>query len=114
MVARLQRSVAEPFVDGQDRLVPVGEDAGTGHQHLVDRCWSGGGTVPAAEPAAALLAPASFHDVAVVAGQHHQPSRRSCGAEERTKVFDGLGRPVRTTGVGAVEGVVDGVEHAPH
>lgn len=78
MVARLQRSVAEPFVDGQHCLVPVGEDARTGHEHLVGCGRSGRSAVSAAESGPALLPPASLHDVAVVAGQHHESTRGPC------------------------------------
>ena len=113
MVAGLQRPVAEPLVHGQHCLVPVGEDARSGHEHLVGRGRGGCRAVAPAQPGAALLAPPSLHHVAVVAGEHHQPAGSPGRPEQWGEVLDGLRGPVGAAGIGAVEGVVDGVEHAP-
>ena len=116
MVARLQRAVAQPFVDGEDRAVAWRDDAATGHEDLAVTGRAVRLAGPAGRDGWVRAHPpfAPLDDVPVVSGEHHRATRAAGLSEQRLQVPDCVRAPLGPAGVGAVERVVNGVEHATH
>src|SRR5699024_10115725 len=113
VVARFAGGVAQVLVDREDRAVPA-EDAPAFDEDLVRTCrgtarWAGaraGGVILPLQPTTAL------DDVPVVGGDDDGAAGTVCFEQEGPQVPDVRSRPAGAAWVGAVQGVVDGVEDA--
>ncbi len=114
VIAGLQRPGPQVLVDGEHRRAVMQKHPPTGDQHLP----VGGGLARGAGPAAgycgvgSLHAMAAFDDVPVVGGEDGDPPGVPGPVQQRREVLDRVGAPIRATGIGAVQGIVDRVQHA--
>ena len=113
MVASLQRPVPQGLIDRQHGRA-LGQHPAAGHQHLPvarglrrrPRPAAGDGGVRA------LCALAPLDHVPVVRGKDNHPASMAGPVQQRQQMLDGIGVPLGAAGVGTVERVVDGVQHA--
>ena len=116
MVPGLERSVPQPLVDGEYGVAVVQQHARSPDAYLclVHHAAAGEGPGPVARHARRRLHPplAPLHDVPVVRGEHNDPAGTSRPLQQRTQMLHRVSGPIGTARVGAVQRIVDGVQHA--
>ena len=114
VITGFQRPVPQVLVDREHGLALVHQDSSPGDQHLpvssgLDRSPGPAAGNHAVRPLRAL---AAFHDVTMIGGQYYDPAGMTGPVEQRSEVLHGVGTPVGAAGIGAVQSIIDRVQHA--